>query len=62
MTIMSDNWISKKVKEEKIINPFESSQVRKGKISYGLSSYGYDARVADEFKIFTNVNNAFSRP
>ena len=62
MTIMSDNWISKKVREEKIIEPFESSQVREGKISYGLSSYGYDARVADEFKIFTNVNNALVDP
>ena len=39
MTIMSDNWIYKKVKEENIIEPFESSQVRKGRISYGLSSY-----------------------
>ena len=62
MAIMSDNWISKKAKEEKIIEPFESSQVRMGKISYGLSSYGYDARVADEFKIFTNVNNALVDP
>ena len=62
MTIMSDNWISKKVSEKKIIDPFESSQVREGKISYGLSSYGYDARVADEFKIFTNVNNAMVDP
>ena len=62
MTIMADNWIYKKVKEEKIIEPFESSQVREGKISYGLSSYGYDARVADEFKIFTNVNNALVDP
>ena len=62
MTIMSDNWISKKVKEERIIEPFESNQVKEGKISYGLSSYGYDARVADEFKIFTNVNNALVDP
>ena len=62
MTIMSDNWIYKKVKEENIIEPFESSQVRDGKISYGLSSYGYDARVANEFKIFTNVNNALVDP
>ena len=62
MTIMSDNWISKKVKEERIIEPFESDQVKEGKISYGLSSYGYDARVADEFKIFTNVNNALVDP
>ena len=62
MTIMSDNWIAKKVEEKNIIEPFQSSQVRKGKISYGLSSYGYDARVADEFKIFTNVNNALVDP
>ena len=62
MTIMSDNWIARKAKEEKIIEPFESSQITGGKISYGLSSYGYDARVADEFKIFTNVNNALVDP
>ena len=62
MTIMSDNWITRKAKQENIIEPFESSQVREGKISYGLSSYGYDARVADEFKIFTNVNNALVDP
>ena len=62
MTIMSDNWIARKVKEKKIIEPFMNSQVRKGKISYGLSSYGYDARVANEFKIFTNVNNALVDP
>ena len=62
MTIMSDNWIAKKVEEKNIIEPFQSSQVRKGKISYGLSSYGYDARVADEFKIFTNVYNALVDP
>ncbi len=41
---------------EGMISPFEENQVRKGKISYGLSSFGYDARVSDEFKIFTNVN------
>ena len=52
----------KKGKRKKIIEPFESAQVREGKISYGLSSYGYDARVADEFKIFTNVNNALVDP
>ena len=62
MTIMSDNWIYKKVKEKKLLNLLKSSQVRKGKISYGLSSYGYDARVANEFKIFTNVNNALVDP
>ena len=62
MTIMSDNWIMKQVKENQIISPFETSQIREGKISYGLSSFGYDARVADEFKIFTNVNNAVVDP
>ena len=40
-----------------MISPFEDKQVREGKISYGLSSFGYDARVSDEFKIFTNVNS-----
>ena len=59
---MSDNWIVKQVKENQIIDPFETAQVRDGKISYGLSSYGYDARVSDEFKIFTNVNNAVVDP
>ena len=62
MTLMSDNWIVKQVKENQIINPFETGQVRDGKISYGLSSYGYDARVSDEFKVFTNVNNAVVDP
>ncbi|MEC8099854.1 MAG: dCTP deaminase [Pseudomonadota bacterium] len=62
MTIMSDNWIAKKVKDNNIIEPFVRSQVRGNKISYGLSSYGYDARVANEFKIFTNVNNALVDP
>lgn len=62
MALMSDNWIVKQVKEKNIISPFEMSQVRDGKISYGLSSYGYDARVADDFKIFTNVNNAIVDP
>ena len=43
---------------EGMISPFEENQVRKGKISYGLSSFGYDARVSDEFKIFTNINGS----
>ena len=62
MTVMSDNWIMQQVKDNQIISPFETEQVRDGKISYGLSSFGYDARVADEFKIFTNVNNAVVDP
>ncbi len=45
-----------------LINPFEEKQVRQGTISYGLSSYGYDIRIADEFKIFTNVNNSIVDP
>ncbi len=45
-----------------MIEPFEGAQVRKGTISYGVSSYGYDMRVANEFKIFTNVNNAIVDP
>ena len=57
MALMSDQWIEKEVQENNIISPFEKKQIREGKISYGLSSYGYDARVSDEFKVFTNVNN-----
>ena len=48
--------------EEGMISPFEDKQVREGKISYGLSSYGYDARVSEEFKIFTNVNSEIVDP
>ena len=48
--------------EHRMIEPFEASQVRDGGISYGLSSYGYDIRVADEFKIFTNINNTVIDP
>ena len=62
MSLMSDKWISEQARKNKIISPFENKQVRNGKISYGLSSYGYDARVSDEFKIFTNVNNTIVDP
>jgi len=48
--------------EHDMINPFNDRQVRDGVISYGVSSYGYDLRVADEFKIFTNVNSAIVDP
>ncbi len=54
--IKSDKWIRRTALEHGMINPFSEKQVREGVISYGLSSYGYDLRVADEFKIFTNVN------
>ena len=50
------------VRERDMINPFAESQVREGVISYGVSSYGYDLRVADEFKIFTNVNSTIVDP
>ena len=60
--LKSDRWIRKMSKEHDMINPFFEKQVREGVISYGLSSYGYDLRVADEFKIFTNVNNALVDP
>jgi dCTP deaminase len=62
MTIKSDKWIRRMALEAGMIEPFEDKQVRKGKISYGLSSYGYDIRVSDEFKIFTNVWNGVVDP
>src|SRR6202795_294694 len=54
--LKSDRWIRKMATEKDMNNPFSEKQGREGGISYGLSSYGYDLRVADEFKIFTNVN------
>src|SRR5512142_740254 len=60
--LKSDRWIRKMSKEHDMINPFSEKQVREGVISYGLSSYGYDLRVADEFKIFTNVNSTTVDP
>jgi deoxycytidine triphosphate deaminase/intein/homing endonuclease len=62
MSIRPDTWIRRMAREHGMIEPFEDVQVRQGTISYGLSSYGYDMRVADEFKIFTNVNNAIVDP
>jgi dCTP deaminase len=62
MAIKSDRWIRRMAIQEQMINPFEEKQVRKGVISYGVSSYGYDLRVADEFKIFTNVNSTVVDP
>lgn len=62
MSIKPDHWIKRMARERKMIEPFESSQVRSGVISYGVSSYGYDIRVADEFKIFTNVYSAIVDP
>src|SRR5690606_27110685 len=62
MAILSDKWIRQKAQTEGMIEPFVEAQRRDGCISYGLSSYGYDARVADAFKIFTNVDNAVVDP
>ena len=62
MSIKSDKWIKRIAVEKKMIVPFEEEQVRSGVISYGLSSYGYDIRVANEFKIFTNVNTTIVDP
>jgi dCTP deaminase len=57
MSVLSDKTIRNLVLKQDMISPFQDKQIRNGKISYGLSSYGYDARVGDEFKIFTNVNS-----
>jgi dCTP deaminase len=66
MSIKSDKWIRRMAEQHGMIEPFESGQVREsaqGKvISYGTSSYGYDVRCSDEFKIFTNINSAIVDP
>lgn len=66
MSIKADRWINKMAKEHKMIEPFSANQVRENNqhkiISYGTSSYGYDVRCADEFKIFTNINSAVVDP
>jgi len=62
MSIQSDKWIKKMALEHQMISPFVEKQISNGKISFGLSSFGYDVRVADEYKIFTNVNSAIVDP
>ena len=62
MSVLSDKWIRKMSKEKGMISPFEEKQIRGNSISYGLSSFGYDARVSNEFKIFTNVNSSVVDP
>ena len=62
MSVQSDKWIKQMAKDHKMISPFEDKQVRGDKISFGVSSYGYDARVSNEFKIFTNVNSEIVDP
>ena len=60
--IKSDRWIRRMAQEHDMINPYSEKQVSQGVISYGVSSYGYDLRVSDEFKIFTNVNSTIVDP
>ena len=62
MSVLSDRWIKKMAQEKEMIKPFVSEQKREKKISYGLSSFGYDARVSNEFKIFTDVDSALVDP
>ena len=62
MGVKSDNWIEQACREHQMIDPFEPRQIREGVISYGVSSYGYDIRISDEFKIFTNVNSTVVDP
>ncbi len=62
MAIKADKWIRRMALEHRMIEPFIEEQVSDGVISYGVSSYGYDIRVADEFKIFTNINSALVDP
>lgn len=62
MGLKPDHWIRKMALEHGMIEPFVENQVRQGVISYGLSSYGYDMRVADEFKVFTDVYGAVVDP
>jgi dCTP deaminase len=62
MAIKSDRWIRHMARAHAMIEPYHEAQVRQGVISYGVSSYGYDMRVADEFRIFTNVHSTVVDP
>ena len=62
MSIKADTWIKRMASEHGMIEPFVEEQVRDGVVSYGVSSYGYDIRVADEFKVFTNINTTVIDP
>ena len=62
MSVLSDKWIKKMALEKEMIAPFVENQNRGNNISFGLSSYGYDARVSNEFKIFTNVHSTVVDP
>jgi dCTP deaminase len=60
--IKSDRWIRRMCVEHRMIEPFEERQMRENVVSFGVSSYGYDLRIADEFKIFTNINSTIVDP
>ena len=62
MSIKPDSWIKRMAAEHRMIQPFVEDQVREAVVSYGVSSYGYDIRVADEFKVFTNINTTLIDP
>ena len=62
MAVKSDNWIREQATKNAMIEPFAESQVRDNVISYGVSSYGYDIRISDEYKIFTNLNSTIVDP
>ena len=62
MSIKPDTWIKRMAADHSMIEPFVEEQVREGVVSYGVSSYGYDIRVADEFKVFTNINTTVIDP
>ena len=62
MSIKSDRWIQRMAREHRMIEPFSDRQIREGVISYGVSSYGYDVRIARDFKIFTNINSTIVDP
>ena len=62
MSVKPDHWIRKMAIEHKMIEPYVDEQVRNGSISYGVSAYGYDIRVSNEFKVFTNVHNTVVDP
>jgi dCTP deaminase len=62
MSVKSDRWITQMAREHGMIEPFVDSQVKDGAVSYGVSSYGYDVRISDEFKIFTNINTTVIDP
>jgi dCTP deaminase len=62
VAIKSDKWIKRMAREHQMIEPFVESQTRAGVVSFGVSSYGYDVRVGDEFKVFTNVFNTVVDP